>query len=423
MLSNGKVRGKIVRAEFDTRHSGVCVEVDPTSLLRAVAKAIAQLGASAKRADYVALSVMSPAWVAMDAKGKPLTPIITHQDRRSVQISIELERRVGKDRHLQLAGNRPVPGGISSTTWAWFLQNQPALMRKANLVGHLNTFLHRQFTDARVIDPSNASFMGLYNTLDQSGWNQELIEAVGADLSLLPQVLEANQIGGNVTRDAGRVFGLTAGTPVLVGLVDTSSAMLLSGALPGQLLNNCGSTDVLALCMDRAMPDENLLTRAIGVGRRWMSVSTIAAAGSALQWVKEQLFRDLDGKAFWRLVGQLGGTNRSSKKSDTPATVHFDPYLAGERTSVEQRRAAFTELTLSTTREQMLAAVIDALAKASGARLDLFSQLGVQIRRRVMTTGGAKGGLGELFHRDWKGRWRFYEEKEATLRGLAKLQP
>ena len=71
----------------------------------------------------------------MDMAGKALTPIITHQDRRSVEIARDIEQRLGKRRHLQLTGNRPFPGGISSTTWAWFLQHQPQVLRKADLVG------------------------------------------------------------------------------------------------------------------------------------------------------------------------------------------------------------------------------------------------------------------------------------------------
>jgi sugar (pentulose or hexulose) kinase len=103
--------------------------------------------------------------------------------------------------------------------------------------------------------------------------------------------------------------------------------------------------------------------------------------------------------------------------------VTFEPYLAGERTSVEQRKGAFHGLTLSTTRQQMLAAVILALVDASAARLDLFHELKIPIRRRVMLTGGSADGLAGLLHRKWKGKWSFYVEQEATLRGLAKLEP
>ena len=427
VLHDGKVRGKIVRSAFQTRHQDVCVEVDPDSLLKAVIHSIRQLGKSAKSVDVIGLSVMSPAWVAMDARGRPLTPIVTHQDRRSVDVAIELERRVGKDRYLKLSGNRPVPGGISATTWAWYLRHKPAALRRADLVGHLNTFLHRQMTGARVIDPSNASFTGLYLTATQGGWSEALCRAAGVSMELLPEVLEANRIGGTITAEAAGRFGLAQGTPVLAGIVDTSSAMLLSGAAVGQLTNNSGSTDVLGLCTSRALPHERLLTRALGVGPKWMSVSTLAAAGSALQWAHDQLFPDYSPTRFWKLVDELAGAGhraRAKKVFQPPSgTVRFEPYLAGDRTSVEQRQGAFTGLTLSTTRRQMLAAVIEALAEASAARLDLFHQLGVPMRHRVMLTGGGQHGLADLLHRDWKGKWTFYVEPEATLRGLTKLEP
>jgi sugar (pentulose or hexulose) kinase len=244
-------------------------------------------------------------------------------------------------------------------------------------------------------------------------------------MSLLPDLHEANAVAGCVVPQAARAFGLTAGTPVMTGIVDTSSAMLLSGAKTGQFANNCGSTDVLGLCLDRALPHDRLLTRALGIGKKWMSVSTIAAAGTALDWTRTQLFANLSHDSFWKLVKTLAREGKSSQRhrDEMMAGVRFDPYLAGERTSVEQRKAAFTGLTLSTTRLHMLAAVIESLAAASAARLDLFKQLGVKMRKDVMVTGGAKGGLADLFHRDWKGKWTFHEEKEATLRGLGTMTP
>lgn len=423
VLRDGKPPGRVVHARFETRHSDVRVEVDPRSLLKAVADAIRQIGKPARNVDHVALSVMSPAWVAMDAGGKPITPIVTHQDRRSAQIAIELECRIGKDRFLELSGNRPVPGGISVTTWAWYKKNEPRTLRGADLVGHLNTFLHRQITGARVIDPSNASFTGLYCTNDQSGWSDELCEAVGISRKMLPDVIEADRIGGTVTRPAAARLGLTAGTPMLAGIVDTSSAMLLTGAAVGQLANNSGSTDVLGLCADHAVPHERLLTRALGVGRRWMSVSTLAAAGSAFDWMRSQFFSDWPKERFWKAVNELGERDFKSKAEEAAGGVRFEPYLAGERTNVEQRRATFTGLTLSTTREQLLAAVIRSLVEASAARLDLFRQLKIPMRRRVMLTGGSADGLAHLLHKKWKGKWTFYVEEEATLRGLAMLKP
>ncbi len=72
--------------------------------------------------------------------------------------------------------------------------------------------------------------------------------------------------------------------------------MLLAGARKGQLLNVSGSTDVLALCMDKAKPHERLITRALGVGQKWLSVATLAAAGAALDWARARALCGLPGQ-------------------------------------------------------------------------------------------------------------------------------
>jgi xylulokinase len=228
--------------------------------------------------------------------------------------------------------------------------------------------------------------------------------------------MDAADVGGRITRDAARTFGLRSGTPVLAGLIDTGAAMLLAGAEPGRMLNVSGSTDVLALCVARPRPHERLLTRALGAGKRWLAVSTLAAGGSTLTWLRTRLFADLSEGKFHALTRRLA-------RRPIESSVRFDPYLAGDRMSIEQREAAFTGLTLSTTREQMLSAAIEALAQASAARIELLESIGTKIDRRVIVSGGVTAGLGDVLHRDWPGKWTFRAEEEATLRGLSRLVP
>ena len=415
LRAGGAVVGRVARGEFETDYDDARAEVDADAILRAVGRAARQL--DLRRVECVALATMSPSWLAMDRRGRAITPVVTHQDRRSVAVAKELESRVGKARHLRLAGNRPFPGGISSTTCAWFLRHERALMRRADLVGHLSTFLHRRLTGSRVTDPSHASFMGLYRTLDLGGWSHELCEAVGISTHALPQVLGSEEIGGLVTREGARLLGVRHGTPMLTGMTDTGAAMLLAGARPGKLLNVSGSTDVLALCIAKPVPHERLLTRALGVGRLWLSVSTLAAAGSAIDWVKENLFPDVDWPQFKRRIARAARVRRASG-------VVFDPYLGGDRTSIEQPSGALRGLTLSTTRQDVLAAVMDALARDSAERLELLKRVNRgRIDTRVVTSGGAVDVARGVLRRDWEGRWTFRHENEATLRGLAMLVP
>ncbi len=417
ILRGTKVLAESPRAFFRTHCDGPRVEVDPDELLAAIRQAIAQLGPQAKKVDAIALAGMAPAWVAMDRHGRALTPLVTHQDRRSVAEAHELEKRIGATRHLNLSGMRPFPGGISSTTWAWYLRHQPAKLKRADLVGHLNTFLHRQLTGARVIDPSNASFTGLYRTLTLAGWSEELCENLGVRETLLPDILEGDQIAGTITNDASRQFGLRVGTPMMTGIVDGSAGMLLAGAKIGQLFNVVGSTDVLALCTNHPRPHPQLLTRALGVQGKWLQVSTLAAVASALYWARAQFFPDVATKDFPKELRRL-----SKLGAAAAGTVRFDPNLAGDRQSIDQRQGAFTGLTLATTREQMLSAILESLTQASAARLPLLAGTGTKMLRTVAISGGADR-LDELLHRDWPGRWTYRPVVNATLRGLGTLTP
>jgi xylulokinase len=417
ILQGDKVVAEAPRAFFRSQCQGAKVDVKPEDLLAALRKAIAGLGGKAKQVDAIALAVMCPAWVAMDARGKALTPLVTHQDRRSVDVALAIEKRVGKKRHLNIVGCRPFPGGISSTTWAWYLKNEPQRLRKADLVGHLNTFLHRQLTGARVIDPSNASFTGLYRTLKLDGWSDEMCSVIGAKKSLLPEVLDGDVIAGTIHAEAARAFGLREGTPMLTGIMDGSAGMLMAGTKVGQLFNVCGSTDVLAMVTDKPRPHERLLTRALGIGNRWLHVSTLAAVASAIYWAREQFFVEWTVEQFRSEMVRLAKIG-----PEASGGVKFDPYMAGERTSIIQRQGGFSGLTLATTRSQMLSAILEALIAASAERLELLKATGTKPLRNAVISGGADH-LDRIMTRDWAGAWRFHPITDATMRGLGTLVP
>jgi xylulokinase len=183
------------------------------------------------------------------------------------------------------------------------------------------------------------------------------------------------------------------------------------------LFNVCGSTDVLALCTDQPKPHERLLTRALGVQGKWLQVSTLAAAASAIYWVRDQCYQSMPIKEFQAEFRRLSRVGPKAAGS-----VRFEPYMAGERTSIEQRTGAFTGLTLASTRTQMLSAVIEGLTRASAERLPVLAGCGTKLLHTVAVSGGSDR-LDQLMHRDWPGNWTFRAVTDATMRGLAMLTP
>lgn len=434
VLTGTRPVSPLVRVTFKTRYDGVRAEVDPGAILRAVGAAArdAVRQAAARPVDVVALSAMSPSWIALDARGKPLTPVVTHQDRRSQAEAHRIEAAIGRARHIAITGNRPVPGGISSTTAAWFARHERATFRKADLLGHVQTYLIRTLTGSRAMDPSNASFTGLYRTTTADAadpatyWDADLLAAAGVRPAQLPAVLPGDMVAGTCSAEGARLLGVARGTPVLTGVVDTSAAVLLAGALPGMMINVSGSTDVLAVVTEEPRPAETHLTRSLGVAGKFVSVATIPAAGSALAWAKDILFPEMPDPAFFALVARLGKTGGRAKPASALPAAGFDLSLAGSRVSVEQPTGQWTNLRLSTTREEMLAAVVEALAVASAARLPILRAASSHgVRRQVLRTGGTGRTLSALLYRDWKktgGKdFVFADVPEATLLGLGQL--
>lgn len=186
---------------------------------------------------------------------------------------------------------------------------------------------------------------------------EDLLASVGGTLAQMPEVLDAIVIAGPITSDAARKFGLREGTPMMAGLLDGSVGMLFTGAKVRQLFNVCASTDVLALCTDRPKPHPKLLTRALGADGKFLMVGTLAAVGSSLFWWREQAYPEVPVEAFrerfHRLAREGGGG------------VRFEPYMAGERTSIDQRTGGFTGITLATTRDHILSAMVEGLIPMS----------------------------------------------------------
>src|SRR5436853_4618210 len=104
ILRGTKIVGHVARENFPTQYSAQRAEVDPEKILHAIAGAIGALK-RAKSVDVLTISTMSPSWIAMDSRGRAMTPVVTHQDRRSVSISRELIAKVGKPRLLRINGN------------------------------------------------------------------------------------------------------------------------------------------------------------------------------------------------------------------------------------------------------------------------------------------------------------------------------
>src|ERR1041384_2388173 len=99
VLSGRRLLTPIARRPVATTVEPPRVEIPCEPLWRSLVLAVRDLGAAVHRADRIAIDAMSPSCVLLDRRGDPPTPLITHQDRRSIEEAHEIEDRFGQETH------------------------------------------------------------------------------------------------------------------------------------------------------------------------------------------------------------------------------------------------------------------------------------------------------------------------------------
>ncbi len=165
---------------------------------------------------------------------------------------------------------------------------------------------------------------------------------------------------------------------------------------------------MLEALTDRPAPDRRRLVRRLGVGPAFVHVAHNPVGGAALEWLHRLCFRDQPADQFF------GQTVPAAIGRET--AVRLDPpFLGGDRLEIEPVRAALRELALTTTREDVLAAVLAAMRDGHAAAVAALG-LGDHFDR-VVLTGGAAGVVKELLP-EYAGAAVL---DEAAARGVARL--
>ena len=333
---------------------GEKVEMDPNELWRALYAAAGKLDpALRQQVEFLCYDTFSPSPVILDRNGDLVyRNIITHMDRRSRPQTAFIDNLVGKDNYMNISGIYPFPGGCSAMTYIWFLQNEPEVYKTAYRVGHLPTYVHKKLTGEWMVDLVNASMMGLYETTTQKGWSDELIRAFGLERSLFGEIYNPGTRFGSLLPEIADKLGIRAGIPVAVGTNDVASAQMgAHNAHAGEMMNTTGSSEMVSILTDKPVVNPESYLRNSALPGIWQIYAT-TAGGFAIDWFYDQLCREMSKKEFYAYVDKV------IEECMDDTSVTFDPYMTGDRQSLEKKTGAWHGLTLEATRDKMLASML-----------------------------------------------------------------
>lgn len=372
----------------------------------ALREAVARVVTGVPSEELVAVGVTGQ-WsstVPVGADGDPAGPVLLWSDTRSrgnvrrllggpVSVGGYAPHKVLP--WIRITGGAPSPSGADPTGHSLLLQNELAEVgARTRLLLEPVDYLGFLLTGRAVATP--ASMTGSWLTDNRIGaplgYVEELVRRSGRNPALLPELVATGSIQGSLQPGPAARLGLTAGVPVACGIPDIHAAVVGSGGVQPYDTHLAVSTtawlsapvpfkrtDVLhsIATLPGLTPDLNIVGDNIETG------------GEALSWLRGILGGACD----------LGYDDLTALAATAPAGCEgliFTPWLAGERSPVEDRtlRAGFLNLSLRTDRAMLARAVLEGVALNIGWLFGYYEKF---LRRRVpairILGGGAQSDL------------------------------
>ena len=371
--------------------------------------------------------------VAVGADGRALGQAIIWMDSRGSAAVRRVVRgpvnALGYDvrkvpRWIHRAGGVPSLSGKDPVGHILFLRDE-----RPEIYGPAAVFLEPvDYLDLRLTGLARASFGSIAlhwvtdnRRIDRVAYDPDLLAMAGLDRSRLPELVPTGAVLAGLADGPAAELGLLPGTPVVAGTGDLHSAAVGSGAVAdfaGHLYIGTSSWISGHVPFKKTSAATNVTALPSGLPGRYLVADEHETGGACLTWLRDQLFDgtvpDPDGEpgAAVRPRGETDDAfDRLNRLAATvPAGsggVLFTPWLNGERSPVDDHtiRAGFHNLSLSTTRAEMVRAVFEGVAFNSRWLLGAVERfVGRPFDSLAFVGGGARSDLWAQVHADVTGR-------------------
>lgn len=365
---------------------------DPTAWWQAIESSAARLVATGVvRPDQVVAVATTGQWgstVPVDSSGNAVGPCLLWMDGRGHRYSRRVLRGPGglnvegygptkALRFIRKAAGAPTPQGKDPLGHILYLRHEePAVYRATSAFLEPVDYLSLRFTGRAAATPASMILSWLVDIRDlaHARYASDLVRLSTRDPKRLPQLVPTGSVVGEVTPKVADSLGLPAGIPVVAGIPDLLSATMGSGAVSDFELHMAISTTSWLSChvpFKKTDPFRQIATVPGLRPGRYSMANNHDTAGICLEWVRDVLFAEpaapgspgqgegAAGKPSFAQLDQMA-------EAEAPGSggLVFAPWLAGERCPVDdpRLRGSFLNLSLGTTRPQMVRAVLEGVA-------------------------------------------------------------
>lgn len=372
------------------------VEMDPHRIWDAVMDAVKEV-ATKTRLDPVkaiGLSVLGEAVTPIDKAGEALYNSITSVDNRCIPQVEWWEEEVGREKIFKITG-MPLHPSYSLNKIMWIKDERPKIFKKTWKFLLYEDYIVYRFGLPASIDYSLASRTMAFD-IKRKKWSQEMLSKAEIDENLLAQALPSGKIVGKVADEIAHELNLPQDVLVVLGGHDQAVSALGAGVIvPGMATDTCGTVECVTACLSKPILNQKMLTNnhpvyCHVVEDMYVSLAFNYTAGALLKWYRDNFAGEekeeakRSGKDVYEVILE--------PIKDEPSPVFILPHFVGSGTPRldPYSRGAMVGLTLSTTKRDLVKAILDSVSYELKVNLDSLNASGVVVKRLHAIGGGAK---------------------------------
>jgi ribulokinase len=364
-----------------------------------IGECMSQAGCSGNDIAGIAVSSALPCLVMVDKNGDPIHNAYNLMDKRAVEEVQWVKDNIGEERVFKITGNR-LEDHPSLVNLLWERKNRGEDFKRIDKVLTIEGFINFKLTGVHSLVHQNAVFHGAAYNLRTKQYDEKLLEDVGIDKSIYPDLYYCRQIIGEVTQKAASETGLSSGIPVAAGQADFNAACVASGVIAeGDVqmnLGTCGNFGIIHTDTD-FMYEMIALGFTVNSENTYITIPTTTTGGMSIRYL-----RDTFGQAEGQAADALGLDvydllNLQAQKAPLGSDgLIVLPFLMGERTPIwdVHARGCIFGLSLNHTKGHLIRATMEGVAYALYDSFRLIKEADRKVNAPiVMHEGGAKSVL------------------------------
>ena len=247
------VSGRTIASDFYPRTEAEIISLRPgwaeqrpeqwwDCLKQATASVMASSKIDPKDIKAIGISYQMHGLVMVDKELKPLRPAIIWCDSRGVPYGEKAFCDLGETQCLSHLLNSP--GNFTATKLAWVKENEPETFERIYKIMLPGDYAAMRLTGHLCTTISGLSEMMLWD-FKEGGPAAFLLDYLGFDADILPEIVPTFSIQGRVTAEAAADLGLAEGIPVAYRAGDQpNNALSLNVFNPGEVASTAGTSGV-----------------------------------------------------------------------------------------------------------------------------------------------------------------------------------